>query len=111
MSGPHLFLTYISSPPAPHNDSFIPAAQHILNDTSLAALILWNGDRQLFFQDVTGLIRWAIRVASNGQWDTSPSFKLSTGPSGGLPVPKNNTPLTCIVSEELVDGVNVLIKS
>ena len=88
----------------------MPSAEYILNDTSLAALILSNGDRQLFFQDITGLIRRAVHTVSNGQWDTSPTLNFSTGPSGGLPVPKNNTPLTCTVSED-EDGANVLIRS
>ena len=88
----------------------MPAAEYILNDTSLAALILSNGDRQLFFQDITGLIRRAVRTVSNGQWNTSPSLNISTDPSEGVPAPKNNTPLTCTVSEDEY-GPNVLIKN
>ena len=43
----------------------------ILKDTSLAALILTNGDRQLFYQDNTGSFRRVARSASTNQWGTS----------------------------------------
>lgn len=49
----------------------------ILNDTSLAALALANGNRYLFFQDNTGLIRAAIRTPSNGRWSTSTSTNFN----------------------------------
>ena len=67
------------------------APQIILNDTSLAAVSLSNGDRHLFFQDNTGLIRRAVRVESNGQWTTSPNLNASTDLSSN---PKRHTPLT-----------------
>ncbi|CAD6569571.1 MAG: hypothetical protein ASARMPRED_002950 [Alectoria sarmentosa] len=59
------------SPSAPSNPNVTRAAQNILNDTYLAAVSLVNGDRQLFFQDSTGLIRRAIRTASTNQWSTN----------------------------------------
>ncbi|KAF6235742.1 hypothetical protein HO173_005937 [Letharia columbiana] len=84
----------VSSPPAP-NITYTP--QYILNDTSLAAVSLSNGDRHLFFQDNTGLIRRAVRVESNGQWTTSPNLNASADPSSKLSSnPKRNTPLTAI---------------
>ena len=49
---------------------------------------LSNGDRHLFFQDNTGLIRRAVRTESNGQWTTSPDLNVST-----IPSLKRNTPL------------------
>ncbi|KAM0800348.1 hypothetical protein BDR22DRAFT_972912 [Usnea florida] len=90
--------TSVSSPPAPPNPKITPhpnithAPQYILNDTSLAAVVLSNGDRHLFFQDNTGLIRRAVRVYSDGQWNTgrnlnASDFKLSAKP-------KKYTPLT-----------------
>lgn len=95
---------------APHNQS--SAAQHILNDTSLAALTLPNGDRQLLFQDSTGLIRRAVWTASNAQWDTMPYLNFSSGLAEGLPTPKNNTPLAFAASDAVDGGgTNVWIKS
>ena len=76
------------------------AAQVILDDTSLAALSLPNGDRQLFFQDSTGLIRRAVRTASNSQWSTSPNLNASLN-LGPHPIvnsnPKKYTPLAVTV--------------
>lgn len=60
------------SPPTLRNDNATPATQYTLNDTSLVALVLEKGDPQLFFQKNTGLVRCAIRTASNSQWSTSP---------------------------------------
>ena len=45
-----------------------PPPQQIINDTSLAATILANGDRNLFFQDPQGVIRRVSRAASATQW-------------------------------------------
>ena len=88
------------SPPAPSPPNII------LNDTSLAVLSLSNGDRHLFFQDNTGLIRRAVWIASNKQWNTSSYLNATTNPN-----PKNFTPLAA-VSYEIHDiGVQVLIKS
>lgn len=71
--GPAFFLAHFYSP---SNRDITRAEEFILNGTSLAALTLANGDRQLFFQGVTGLIRRAIRTASNDQWSTSPSLSV-----------------------------------
>ena len=95
---------YSSRPPqdpeiTPH-PNITRAAQYILNDTSLAALSLANGDRQLFFQDNTGLIRRAIRTASNGQWNTSPNLSVNSTNA------KNNTPLAVNVLFGSSDSLN-----
>lgn len=76
-------------PQTPHNTSSsntTRAEQYILNDTSLAVLIRTNGDRQLFFQDNTGLIRNAIRTSTDTQWSMGPDISVSS-------TVKNNTPL------------------
>ncbi|KAM0802654.1 hypothetical protein BDR22DRAFT_843688 [Usnea florida] len=80
--------------PAPQSHNITPTAQFILNDTSLAALSLSNGDRQLYFQDNTGRIRRAIRAESNNQWSTDPYLNLSTKP-------KKYSPLVATVNEEI----------
>ena len=102
----NLLLAHFHSPPAPPNSDIIP--QDILNDTSLVALLLSNGDRALFFQDNTGLLRRAVRTYSNGQWITSPNLNASTNLSPGLSSnPKRYTPLTTIGP---TCGQNVLAK-
>ena len=99
-------LAHFYSPPAPQSHNITPTAQFILNDTSLAALSLSNGDRHLFFQDNTGRIRRAIRTESNNQWSTGPYLNLSSNP-------KNYTPLVATVYEEIEGtgaGAEVLVK-
>ena len=91
-------LTCYLSPPAPQDPKSPPSpiitqpAQHILNDTSLAAVSLANGDRQLFFQDNTGLIRRAYYTASNSEWSTESSLSINT-------TAKNYTPLAVTVTQ------------
>lgn len=96
------FSLILYSPSAPQNHNITPAAQFILDDTSLAAISLANGDRQLYFQDNSGLIQRAIRTATNNQWSTSANQNLSSNSN-----PKNYTPLAVIVD----DLSSVLIKS
>ena len=72
--------------PTPRSPTNASTAQYILNDTSLAAAILPNNDRHLYFQDSTGRIRYVIRTASTNQWDLSPDSNITASP-------KNHTPL------------------
>ena len=72
------------------NPKITSAAQYILNDTSLAALFLDSGDRQLFFQDNNGSIRRASRTASDEPWVISSHFNLSASS-------KKHTPLAATV--------------
>ncbi len=100
-------LAYFNSSPSPQNHTIAPAAQYILNDTSLAAVSLANGDRHLFFQDNTGLIRRAIRTASNGQWSTSSYLNASSNA-------KQHTPPAAIIPVGITDsesGTEVLVTS
>lgn len=60
------------------NPNITQSARHILNDTSLAAVSLANGDRQSFFPDIAGLIRRAYRTASNSPWSTNSSLSIDT---------------------------------
>ncbi|MCJ1451780.1 hypothetical protein MMC28_002120 [Mycoblastus sanguinarius] len=96
-SSHHVSTTSPSAPPNPNtttlnttNPSIAPA-QYILNDTSLEAAILPNGDRHLFFQDSTGLIRRAIRSASTNSWNTGLHLSISSNA-------KNYTPLAVTVA-------------
>ena len=72
------------------NPKTTSAANYILSDTSLAALILPSGERQLFFQDIDGFIRRAIWTASDEPWVISPYFNLSVSS-------KKHTPLVAIL--------------
>ena len=95
----------------PQNHSTNPVAtQHILNDTSLAAFVLWNDDRQFVFQDRTGLLRCALFTASNGQWNTSLSLNISISPVDGSPNPKNHTPLAAVVTGNREEEVPINAK-
>lgn len=57
-----------SSDTASPNMPPLPPLQQIINDTSLAATVLANDDRHLFFQDPQGVIRRVSRAASAIQW-------------------------------------------
>ena len=109
------FLANFHSPPAPSptapqnpapksSPNSTIATQYILNDTSLAALVLSDGDRHLFFQDNNGLIRRVIRSASENQWAIDPSRNLSSSP-------KSNTPLaaTAYSDTEIFNEYNGLL--
>lgn len=79
-------------PQTPQNTSspnITRAEQYILNDTSLAALIHTNGDRQLFFQDNTGLIRNAIRTSTDTQWIMGPDINVSSNVKKYTPLAVN----------------------
>ena len=54
-----------TTPQKPVNSSVMPS---ILNDTSLAAAILTNGDRHLFFQGAEGSLRRVVHTAATSQW-------------------------------------------
>ena len=96
-------LAYLYSRPVPTSSPNLTSAiQYFLNDTSLAALILPSGARQLFFQDNNGIIRGAIRSASKNQWTISPDLNLSSNS-------KRNTPLAATIYDEPAayhNGVN-----
>lgn len=57
-------------------------------------MIAANGDRQLYFQDNSGLIRYAFRTASTNQWDTSPHLNISSSDASA----KYHTPLAVTVT-------------
>ena len=79
--------------------------QNILNETSLAAAILVNGDRKLYFQDDSGLIRYAVRTASTNQWDTSPHLNISSSGASA----KYHTPLAVTANNGLQGSEQVIV--
>ena len=56
------------SPTAPQKSFNSSVTPTILNDTSLAAALLTNGDRHLFFQGAEGSLRRVIHTAATSQW-------------------------------------------
>lgn len=83
------------------NPNITRAEQYILDDTSLAALIHTSGDRQLFFQDNTGLIRNAIRTSEDTQWSMGPDISVSSNV-------KKHTPLAVnFISDDASPSVTV----
>ena len=61
-------FTYYTSPPTPQKPLNSSVTQTILNDTSLAAAGLTNGDRHLFFQGAEGSLRRIVHTAATSQW-------------------------------------------
>ena len=75
----------MTSPTAP-----VPLLKHrLLDNTSIAATAFNNGNRWIFFQDVTGVVRHATFSTKAGFWQLS----AKTGDIDGA---KNNTPLAAI---------------
>lgn len=91
-------LAYLYSLPVSHNGSITPTTQFLLNDTSLAALSDSNGNRYLFFQDPTGLIRGVVRTDS--EWSTS----LNLGTSINA---KYYTPLAALAANYSYTGYGI----
>ena len=63
--------------------------RQILNDTSIAALGLPNGNRQLFFQDLSGAIRQAIYSINSRGWRADVEYVVASDA-------KKNTPLAVV---------------
>lgn len=63
--------------------------KQILNDTSLATVILSNGDRRLFFQDVSGSIRQAFYSPGTQQWRAEVGYVVALDA-------RNHTPIAVI---------------
>ena len=69
----------------------VPSNKGILDDTSLAAVTSFDGNRHVFFQDTNGSIRHTVYAQSAGSWATAPDLvSISSSP------PRNHTPLSAI---------------
>ncbi|KAL8976781.1 MAG: hypothetical protein Q9205_007285, partial [Flavoplaca limonia] len=71
---------------SPSSDPELPHG--IMDDTSLNAFVLRNGDRQVFFQENTGALRRANFSSQVGLWKSADVL------SQGIPAARNNTPLS-----------------
>ena len=67
-----------------------PSKNGILDDTSLAAVTTFDGNRHVFFQDTNGSIRHTLYAQSAGSWTTAPDLVATFSP------PRNNTPISAI---------------
>ena len=78
--------------------------QRILDDTSIGAVALPNGNRWLFFQDITGAIRHATFSAKAGVWQSSIKLEIISDA-------KNHTPLavTNIYSPDVSNRLTKLL--
>ncbi|KAL8792432.1 MAG: hypothetical protein Q9195_004965 [Heterodermia aff. obscurata] len=65
--------------------------KRILDDTAMAALALPNGDRRLFFQDLSGAIRQAFYSAASRQWRADVQHIVASNA-------KNHTPIAVVTS-------------
>ena len=77
-------FTASSSPTitSPTQTPIAPASKHsILDDSSIAAVTLQNGDRRVVFQETSGTIRQAIFSANDKSWvaETSSTFQVAPG--------------------------------
>ena len=61
-------FAYDTSPTTPQKLFNSSVMQTILNDTSLAAAFLPNGDRHLFFQGADGSLRRIVHTVATSQW-------------------------------------------
>lgn len=66
--------------------------KQILDDTSIAALALPNGDRRLFFQDLSGVIRQAFHSSSSGKWRADTKFVVASNARTHSPIAAVNLP-------------------
>ena len=76
--------------PTPSNSPVL-TDRRILDDTSMAALVLPNGDRRLFFQDLSGVIRQAFYSAASRQWRADVKYIVASNA-------KNHTPIAVVVA-------------
>ena len=61
----------------------IELSNAIYLNTSLAAITLTNGDRRVYFQDVTGRIREAQFSTNTKTWNTAADFVVSDNAVNG----------------------------
>ena len=70
----------------------VPISKHaVLSDTSIAALTLPNGDRWIFFQERSGIIRLAIYSTGANVWAATNTTSFQVADDA-----RNNTPLAAI---------------
>lgn len=70
--------------------------KRIVDDTSIAVLTLPNGDRHLFFQEHSGLIRQAYYSSTSREWRADSSNVVAANA-------KNHTPLAAVHSPAIDD--------
>ncbi|KAG7004505.1 ToMV susceptible protein tm-1(GCR26) [Physcia stellaris] len=82
-----------STSPSSSSPSTSPLTdKQILDDTSIAALALPNGDRRLFFQDLSGLIRQASHSSSSGEGRADTNYVVASNARTRTPIAAVNLP-------------------
>lgn len=66
--------------------------RRILDDTSMAALSLPGGDRRLFFQDQSGIIRQAFYSSASRQWRADINYLVASDAKNHTPMAVANPP-------------------
>ena len=78
----------------------VPSSKHaVLSDTSIAAVTLPNGDRQVFFQERSGIIRQAVYSTGAKVWAAGNTTSFQVADDA-----RNNTPLAAILYSESTYG-------
>ena len=90
-------MLILSSTPLPPVYTHAPSNHTILNDTSLTAVTTSEGNRHLFFQEESGIIRQSIFTPLNGKWSAPTTYVVATDarlytPMSAIQVPQNMTP-------------------
>ena len=80
-----VLISYMTSSSGPSTAPVL-TNKRILDDTSIAALSLPNGERRLFFQDLSGVIRQAFYSTASRQWRADVNYLVVSDA-------KNHTPL------------------
>lgn len=98
-----LILNSTSSPTS--QPSVVPKSSHLIrNDSSLAALTLYGGDRIVHFQDPMGII-WEIKYQLSANiWSLTPSPVVASGS-------RNFTPLALLHNPNTTDEAVISVHS
>ena len=84
---------------ASHTPAVPPSKHAVLSDTSIAAITLPNGDRRVFFQERSGIVRQAIYSASAKVWAAENTTNFQVADDA-----RNNTPLAAINYSDSTHG-------
>ena len=76
--------------------------KQIINDTSIAAVTLSNGDRRLFFQDLSGAIRQAFYSPATRVWRADINYVVASDA-------RNHTPIAVVDAPDSWDNVSRVV--
>lgn len=79
-------LSFFSSSSSSPTPTPLLTSKRILDDTSIAATTLSNGDRRLLFQDLSGLIRQAYYTSSTRAWRADSHYVVASDAKNYTPI-------------------------